>query len=495
VVNLQIKALSYIAVFCFVLMTLEARAGQACKLFDLVSNYQKGLNYLNAKNYNNALARLMPLAQAGLGPAQRQITVMYAGGLGLEQSLFKAALWAELSFRSGDQEGGRLSRDLKLKLESSQGALVKAKLATWKTLPLICENGRVKNSITPIKLVYSVRKSKRISAENFRVIDQKLPVVLELAQRLNMANKIYLSTIDQFDFYKGSRYDRYIGWKPENQLNNKVLNSLRLSVSNFWDNTPDHFAKAIVLMAKRRVYDHLPDSKFIDPLMRIIKGKRVFGSVYPDILNGNYFKVMRQAFTMAEQLPKFLRRYIDVIDEIHYNPISKHYLRSGTIDLKGAFYIKSLSSKGHRLMFVRRNVLFSSPLFFVQIFIHEGTHAIQDQKASQYYRDVRRKKYALARLKSNDGDHNEARKMQKEINMKQDYANRWFRGIKSKTGRIQDIAFECEATRNEIKAVKILNGSPDVKKESGYLTLCPEAQNELIKWQENLNYKNRLIRR
>ena len=40
---------------------------------------------------------------------------------------------------------------------------------------------------------------------------------------------------------------------------------------------------------------------------------------------------------MAEQLPKPLKRYINIIDEIHYNPASKYYRRSGTIDAKGAF--------------------------------------------------------------------------------------------------------------------------------------------------------------
>ena len=75
--------------------------------------------------------------------------------------------------------------------------------------------------------------------------------------------------------------------------------------------------------------------------------------------------MIRQAFGMAEHLSRPLRRYINIIDEIHYNPTSKYYRRSGTIDAKGAFYTRDLSSEGHRIMFVRRNVLFSSPLFFL----------------------------------------------------------------------------------------------------------------------------------
>jgi len=103
---------------------------------------------------------------------------------------------------------------------------------------------------------------------------------------------------------------------------------------------------------------------------------------------------------MAERLPKFLQHYINIIDEFHYNPASKHYIRSGTIDSKGVFYIKSFSSEGHRMMFVHRKALFSSPLFFLQTFIHKGTHAALDQKAFNDYRDAQRIKAVLTRLQA-----------------------------------------------------------------------------------------------
>jgi hypothetical protein len=489
--NTQLKILGYFLAAVIYLGSSASVTAAPCKLSDITDNYQKGISHFEAKNYNRALVRWVPLAEAGLGPAQRQIAAMYAGGFGIEKSPVKAALWAELAFRSGDLVGRRMSRDFRLKLSTDQRVSLKSQLAAWKVRSITCEKGRAKDSGTPQKLTYHVTKNKRISPENSRLIDEKLPVILQTAISQNATNRLYLSAIDQFDFYNGSRYDRYVGWKPENRLKDKSLNIMWLSVSNFWDQAPDYFARAVALMAKRRVYDQLPDSKFADPLMRVIKGKRVYGSVYPDIRNGNYFKVMRQAFAMVERLPKSLRRYIDIVDEIHYNPASKHYVRSGTIDSKGAFYIKSLSSEGHRMMFVRRKVLFSSPLFFLQTFIHEGTHAVQDQKAFSAYRDVQRSKAVLARLQSN-GSASAIKKLKSEIAQKQDYSNRWYRGIKTKTGRIQDIAFECEATRNEIKAVKIVGGAPDIMKGSGYLKLCPVAQREIIKWQDELRRENRL---
>ncbi|MBT7954702.1 MAG: hypothetical protein HN731_05900 [Rhodospirillaceae bacterium] len=485
-----------IAAIGFVFAGVNPVHAQNCKLPDIVSNYKTGLKHFNDKNYNRALLRWVPLAEAGLGPAQRQIAKMYATGLGLDKSPGKAAFWAELSFRSGDRAGRRLSTDLRIQLAPEQRQSLKAQLKVWRAHEITCQNGRVKDSTRAVKLAYHVSIHKSITPKNANLIKEKLPMVLQTAKQADHTAKIYLSTIDQFDFYNGERYDRYVGWKAKNRLKDKSQNVIRLSVSNFFDQEPDHFAKAVLLTAKRRVYDQLPDSKFADPLMRVVKGKRIYGAVYPDIRNGNFFKVMRQAFSMAERLPKSLQRYIDIIDEFHYNPASKHYIRSGTIDSKGAFYIKSLSSEGHRMMFVRRKVLFSSPLFFLQTFIHEGTHAVQDQKAFRDYYDSQKIKAVLVRLQSNGKENSaEANNLKHEMNAKQDYANRWYRGIKTKTGRIQDIAFECEATENEIKAVKLIGGSPDIMKASGYLKLCPEAQRQIIEWRDEIARKNRHNRR
>ena len=80
-----------------------------------------------------------------------------------------------------------------------------------------------------------------------------------------------------------------------NKLKNKTLNVIRLSVSNLHDIKLDYFAKALLFIVKRRVFNNLPDSELIDPYMQIIAGKRVFGSVYPDIRNENYFKMIRRS--------------------------------------------------------------------------------------------------------------------------------------------------------------------------------------------------------
>ncbi len=481
--------------FCIIIFTyfysIDIVSSQPCSLDLIVKNYKKGLAYHKTKNYQKALTRWLPLAEAGLGPAQRQIALMYAAGTGLKKSIRKAQFWAKLAHQGSDLAGLYLANDLRTKLSPELLASITSQTDQWTAKTINCSSGQVTVASELNNLSYKVIKNKRISRKNSRLIDKKLGPILKLAIGKNMANKLYLSIIDQFDFYNGSRYDRYVGWKPGNKLKNKNLNAVKLSASNFQDIKQDHFAKALLFIVKRRVFKNLPNSKLIDPFMRIIKGKRVFGSVYPDIRNSNYFNMMRQAFTMAEKLPKPLRRFIDIIDEIHYNPASKYYKRSGTIDAKGAFYIKSLSSEGHRLMFVRRKVLYSSPLFFLQTFIHEGTHAVQDQKAYNKWADVKRTRRIISVLQSKGASSKKINDLQKKNQIKLDYVNRWYKGVKTKAGRIQDMIFECEATKNEIKAVKIVGASPDIMKGSGYIKLCPKAQRQIIQWKDDLSRLSR----
>ena len=480
--------LVFIFVFFFCIDNVFAKP---CTLKLLVNGYNEGITYFKKKNYQKAVSRWLPLAEAGLGPAQRRIAIMHATGAGLTKSMEMAYFWAKLAFQGGDFAALQLDNDLGIKLSTKVRSALKTQINQWIAKPIICSGGGMVVTLRPNILSYKVVKNKSISRENSRLIDKNLGAALKIAAGKNLADKLYLSIIDQFDFYNGSRYDRYVGWKAISKLKNKSLNVVKLSASNFQDIKLDHFAKALKYTVRRRIYDNFPDSRLVDPFMQIIKGKKIFGSVYPDIRNGNYYKMMRQAFTMAEQLPKRLRGFINIIDEIHYNPASKHYNRSGTIDAKGAFYIKSLSSEGHRLMFVRRKVLFSSPLFFLQTFIHEGTHAVQDQKAYKDWQDVKRTRRIIRGLKSKGENSKKVNDLQKRNQIKLDYVNRWYRGIKTKAGRIQDIAFECEATINEIKAVKIVGASPDIMKGSGYIKLCPEAQRQVVQWRDEISQLRR----
>jgi hypothetical protein len=301
------------------------------------------------------------------------------------------------------------------------------------------------------------------------------------------ADIVYLSAIDVLEIYKGSRYHRYAGWRAQNDIN-----VLRMAGSNFEDKSPKFVVQMVILEAKRRLYAKLPSSSFADPYVRKYAGQLIYGSVYPDVRNGKFFSVIRHAFDMAKRLPKELQQYIDVIDEVHYNTSSKHFIRAGIIDSSGAYYNKLLSDDGKRMMFVRRDVRYSSALFFLRTFVHEGTHAVQDKRAREYVKDVNRIKRAQVKLeRSGQAESAKAKALEKEINEKLDYAKRWFQGIKTATGRVQDIAFECEATRNEILAVKALDGPPDVMQSSGYLKLCPKAQQIILDWERERRRANR----
>ncbi len=81
-----------------------------CSFSEVARYYNSGLQSAASGRYSDSLAKLMILAKAGFGPAQREVSKSLARGLGVERSYEKAAMWAELAFRSGDMEGRALSQ-------------------------------------------------------------------------------------------------------------------------------------------------------------------------------------------------------------------------------------------------------------------------------------------------------------------------------------------------------------------------------------------------
>jgi hypothetical protein len=445
-----------------------AEAGR-CTLAQIAASYKEGLSRLDAGDPARALIVFAPLADAGLGPAQRQIANMYAAGQGVAKSLPDAALWSELAFRSGDENARRHANQYRAELDAAGRGALDQRLAVWRAGGLVCDGGRIRfdPKAADAPLEFHIEFQRRVSDEDQATARRILPGIIQSALEQDPMARIYLSAIETFEFHTGGQYHRYIGWAP------RKPGMLRIATNVSMDDSPQYAAKAVLLEAKRKVYESLPDSPFLDPYMRVMNGMKVYGSVYPDVNNGTYFRLMRQAFDMAEKLPPEVRKYVEIVNEIQYGPISKHYKPEGSIDAQGAYYNKVLSEPGHRIIFARRNMLYSSPLYLLQTLVHEGTHAAQDEKA---YRAL----VEVEKLKKQPGS-------EQKISQLMDYPRRWYRGIEGPGGkRIQDIAFECEATQSEIIAIKAVGGSPDVMDASGYIKLCPEQQKLLVRWRDEI---------
>ena len=476
-----------------VLLAMAAASSQAvaadrCELSAIVTGYKDGLAAFTGGKFTQAYTAWSPLADAGLGPAQRQLAIMHAEGKGVAKSAIDAALWAELAFRSGDRRANRLSRELRAALDPASRGALDQRLGVWRTAGLVCDGARytAEAKAADAPLEFAIEFERRVTEDAQETARRQLPEWIQSALDQDPFARIYLSVIKTFEFHTGGQYHRYIGWHP------KERDVMRVATNVSMDDSVQFAARAILLQAKRRVYESLPESPFNDPLMRVIGGKKVFGSVYPDVKNTNYFQEMRRAFDMIERLPREVRLFVDIVDEIHYGPISKHYKPEGTIDAQGAYYNKILSAEGHRIIFVRRDILYSSPLYLVQTLVHEGTHAAQDQKAYRTLVEIDKLKAEQRRLAAGgQGNAAEIKQIEAKIGKLLDYPKRWFQGLETATGRIQDMAFECEATEVEIAAVKAVGGLPEVMEASGYIKLCPNAQRMIVAWQEELTRAQR----
>ncbi|MDP6173296.1 MAG: hypothetical protein QGF09_03920 [Rhodospirillales bacterium] len=460
-----------------------------CRIGQALDAHRNGLALERSANWKGARSQWLELARMGWSPAQSRLARLMAAKKGGGAKPGEAVFWAALAGRAGDGEARAL-------LARQGRAPDQARIAAWRPTPQSCKPSaapKVRKGKPPAEtvkaggavfhLTYRMRLGPEVRAGFRRTLSRSL----EMAAREPGASGSLLGLIKAFEIAPGDRYARYVGWVPH-----KKRHFIRLTIGNFSDKSPAHLGRAIWWTLKRRIYDTLPGASLIDPYLRQIGGKKILGSVYPDIRNDRYFKIIEQAFRMVKRLPPKLSRFIKIVDEIHYNPSSRHYVRGGTLDAAAAYYNRILSREGHRLIFFRRNVLYSSPLFFLRSFVHEGTHAMQDQKAWRYNHEIPQMRIRLKNLEAaGKGNTEAARNLRAEEARKFKYVLRWYKGKETPTGLVPDIAFECEATLNEIETVRAAAGSPDAMNDSAYVKLCPEARRRLIRWRDASFAKSR----
>ena len=494
--SIRVKFLiTAVGLFCgAIFQILDAASAQAssCSLSEIARHYQAGLRPATSGRHLGSRTKLLMLAEAGFGPAQREVSKSMARGQGDEGSLEETAMWAELAFRDGDREARVLSHTYRSAMTVDQRHQLRIAMGGWVGRAVRCSGDRVmfhgQASSMKTPLTIKIEFNKRVKPELRPSLTAKINALLDLALRSEPSARLYLGMIDAIEVYQGNRYHRYLGWRQ-----NSKRNVLRFASSNLEDVQPHIIAKALIVEVKRRAYTLISNAEYADPYLRRFNGKYFFGSAYPDINNGRFFKLMRQAFTKIQRLPEDIRVNVEAIDEIHYNPQSEYFVKYGVADSSGAYYNKILSSDALSMMFVRRDALYSSPLFFVRVLVHEGTHAVQDRRAKQNLAEIPKIRRQLINLeKSNQKDSRRYRDLRKQIDDRLDYAQRWFRGTKTKNGKwAQDINFECEATINEVKALKALNASPRAMDDSGYLGVCPSAQRLINRWRASKGPKNR----
>ncbi|MCW9035038.1 MAG: hypothetical protein OQJ97_12525 [Rhodospirillales bacterium] len=255
-----------------------------------------------------------------------------------------------------------------------------------------------------------------------------------------------------------NRYNRYVGW--HNIANKPVL---VISASFLFDNEPGFLTKAMTEEMKRK-----SDPTSPSPYIVTINGIRLVGSIYPDIKNKSFFKNVKKALEMSNKLSPDLQKYIKAVDEIRYNPSSKYFIKQGAIDGAVAYYNRVISTPEKRIIFIRRKMLYSSPLDTLLSLVHEGNHVVQHETAEKYNMKLRQGKGSKEELT---------------------YVETWHNMSRTKASRSNFVQkFECEATETEIAVLKKLGGSPRTIEGSQYLSICKGAKRKLVQWK-NENYR------
>jgi hypothetical protein len=309
-------------------------------------------------------------------------------------------------------------------------------------LLLIGLAGPVRAEGTKVEL----RLDSRIPAKTADAVRKRLSVVLGQAGKRLAAAGLDLKGIRRIEVVATDRYTRYVGWREGNG------GAMRMALPSLADDSPDFTALAISLEVARR---HTGD-KQDDPYRRLVRGKFLVGSVYDDVDNGPFYAAAEKALALTEKLPPAQRRAIEIVDAIHYVPHSRHFPKSNVVDNVVGTYQQSLGEPGNRMIFIRRDIRWTSEVGLALLLVHEGTHALQHA--------------AVEKAAASGTD--------------PEMVDAWRGREKDEKGISKAMRFECEATINEIKAAIALDAPPELVERSQYLRICDEPRALLAQWRD-----------
>lgn len=467
--------------------TTAARADAGCTFAALIAGYEAGLTRYQAKDFDGALAAWRPLVERGFPPALRRTSILHAAGAGaLAPDLETAAVLARVAKNGGDSGAHGLVR----KIDESRGpdavsSAIERRAERWR--PAVdCWTARVGELVEVGERRFrfgdiEVAVDPDVPERALALIRHRLPQAMVYAAKYVPLAHRYLPAVDRIEVLSSDLFDRYVGARVD--ADRLVV---EMTGANILDDKPAFLVWALTIAAARGLYDRLDDSVFADPYRRTIGGRKVYGSVYPDIDNAPFFAAVEKALAFAEDLPERVEPAFAIIDEIHYTPRSERHHAAGTVDVVVGYYDRRLGIEGRRRVFIRRDMRWSSPADLLLTLVHEGTHALQDQRAERYRQELASSNAALSALEQAGHDPaRDAKTLQAEIDSKRDYSRRWFEGTKTESGHVQDIAFECEALANEIRAARAIDAPLSLIESSQYLKLCENAQRLYVRWKND----------
>ena len=464
----------------------ESSATELCTVDALIESHKTGLALYQAKDYEGAHARWRPLAELGFPPAQGRLAASLARNLDkASAALEDAGRWAVFASHAGDSDGAEAAVAIK-KVIGEEAFQKIAAAARWRpTVPpclkadyqrftlLDKHSARIGPSM--------VRIDPRFPDDAAQAILRAFRATLGLALRASASAELYLSGIETYHIIPGDKYDRYVGWKADARGR-----ELEMTHGNVLDKSPAFLAKAVLQEATREVYRRIPGAVLVDPYQKTFKSKRIVGSVYSDVNNQPFFDAVLQALEISEQLPADVRRHIDIIDEIRYNPISENMHQGGVADSGIGYYDRRLSTEGRRVIFFRRDMKWSYPADVLLTIVHEGTHASQHRNAERLTRELPEQRARLKAIEA-DGQGNgaEAGRVRRIVADNESYLRLWERKSGTEVENSASVKrFECEATVQEIKAAQALGFQSTAITKSPYFKLCDEVQKMMAEWKD-----------
>lgn len=187
-----------------------------------------------------------------------------------------------------------------------------------------------------------------------------------------------------------------------------------------------------------------PEPEFYPPAGKIVeyKGRRLISSAYPEADNDLFFKWMKWAIDRVDELPKELRAYPELIQDIRYNPPSKQRQRNDAYTNIVGVYTVGPNDVFPAPIIIYQDVRWGAPIHFAYSLAGNGLRAQNHKRRLEVAERLKNHRNNKKRLKAS-----EVRALEKE--------HRQLLASLQKTDQESMEIYECRAMKYQFELMKL----------------------------------------
>lgn len=322
-------------------------------LFISIGNQSPSKASENTKQVSN----MIEAAESGNVDAQLNLGIAYAKGNGVKKDLKKAVYWLERSSKGNSARGTYL---LARAYELGRGV----KKDPRKAFEFMSRAEAMGIEVAKVNLGLYFRTGLGVKKDLLR----SFQIFEELAESGHPVGMFIL----------GLNYEKGLGVTQD-------LDIARIWYQKAAKKGYKEGAKGLARIAKK-----LKGTSSLPPPgeQQSYKGITLIGSSYSDVSNKSFFKQLKMAIDMTEQLPEDLREKIWFIKKIIYDPPSKHRMKNTAFTNVPGVYTIGKDFDEPAPLIIYKDAKYAAPISFALNLVSSGLMAEEHMQAIKYRSEI-----------------------------------------------------------------------------------------------------------